>query len=157
MLLNQLRPARGAKKRPKRVGRGIGSGHGKTATKGHKGFLARSGGGKKASFEGGQMPLVQRIPKRGFRNPFRVVYSIVNLKDLIRLEGKDVVTPEILETAGLIKSKDNRIKILGDGEVTRPLTIQAHKFSQSAVDKIKKAKGKTEVLLSTGRASGKSS
>lgn len=155
MLLNNLRPARGAKKKPKRVGRGIGSGHGKTATKGHKGFLARSGGGKRVSFEGGQMPLVQKIPKRGFRNRNRVSYSIVNLKDLDRLEGKDVVTPETLLTAGLIKSTDVRVKILGDGEITRSLTIQAHKFSQSAIDKITKAKGKAEVRAFIGRASGK--
>jgi large subunit ribosomal protein L15 len=146
MKLNDLRPAMGARKKEKRIGRGPGSGHGKTATKGHKGHLARSGGGKGGGFEGGQMPLIQRVPKRGFRNPFRQKYTVVNVRDLGRFEGEEAVTPEKMVTAGLIKSTSARIKVLGDGELSKGLTVQAHRFSRSAVEKIQKAKGKTELL-----------
>ncbi len=146
MQLHQLKPMRGSKKREKRIGRGPGSGHGKTSTKGHKGHLSRSGGGKAHGFEGGQMPLTRRIPKRGFNNIFRSVYSVVNLKDLSLFDGKEAVTPEQLREAGLIKSMKARVKILGEGELQRPLLIQAHRFSRSAMDKIKKANGRAEVL-----------
>jgi large subunit ribosomal protein L15 len=146
MRLNDLKPAKGAKKKEKRIGRGPGSGHGKTSTKGHKGHLARSGGGKGPGFEGGQMPLIQRIPKRGFRNPFRKVYAVVNLKDLERFDAKEAVTPKRLAEAGLVRSEELRVKVLGEGELTKPLVIQAHRFSQSALEKIQKAKGRVEVL-----------
>lgn len=146
MRLNELRPAKGARKKEKRVGRGPGSGHGKTSTKGHKGHLARAGGGKGPGFEGGQMPLIRRIPKRGFHNIFRTEYTVVNLKMLTRFEGQEDITPQRLREAGLVKSRNARIKILGEGELTRPLIIQAHRFSQSAIKKIQKAGGKAEVL-----------
>jgi len=144
--LNELRPAKGARKKEKRIGRGPGSGHGKTSTKGHKGQLARAGGGKAPGFEGGQMPLIRRIPKRGFHNIFRIEYTVVNLKMLTRFEGQEDITPQRLREAGLVKSRNARIKILGEGELTRPLVIQAHRFSQSAIEKIQKAGGKAEVL-----------
>ena len=146
MRLNELRPAKGARKKEKRIGRGPGSGHGKTSTKGHKGQLARAGGGKAPGFEGGQMPLIRRIPKRGFHNIFRIEYTVVNLKMLTRFEGQEDITPQRLREAGLVKSRNARIKILGEGELTRPLVIQAHRFSQSAIVKIQKAGGKAEVL-----------
>ena len=146
MRLNELRPAKGARKKEKRIGRGPGSGHGKTSTKGHKGQLARAGGGKASGFEGGQMPLIRRIPKRGFHNIFRIEYAVVNLKMLTRFEGQENITPQRLREAGLVKSRNARIKILGEGELTRPLVIQAHRFSQSAIEKIQKAGGKAEVL-----------
>ncbi|HLE17963.1 MAG TPA: 50S ribosomal protein L15 [Syntrophales bacterium] len=146
MRLNELRPAKGARKKEKRIGRGPGSGHGKTSTKGHKGQLARAGGGKAPGFEGGQMPLIRRIPKRGFHNIFRIEYTVVNLKMLTRFEGQENITPQRLREAGLVKSRNARIKILGEGELTRPLVIQAHRFSQSAIVKIQKAGGKAEVL-----------
>ncbi len=146
MKLHELAPAPGAKRKPKRIGRGPGSGHGKTATKGHKGLLARSGGGKGPAFEGGQMPLARRLPKYGFSNPFRTTYSIVNLKSLAQLEGVDQVTPQVLLEAGIIKRKTQPVKILGLGEVQRPLVIQAHKFSKSAVEKIQAAGGRAEVI-----------
>lgn len=146
MKLHELAPSAGAKRKPKRIGRGPGSGHGKTATKGHKGILARSGGGKRPGFEGGQMPLVRRLPKHGFSNPFRTEYAIVNLKVLARLEGVEQVTPQVLAEAGVIKRKTQPVKILGLGEVQRPLVIQAHKFSKSAVEKIQAAGGRAEVI-----------
>lgn len=146
MKLHELAPAAGATHKRKRIGRGPGSGHGKTATKGHKGLLARSGGGKRPGFEGGQMPLVRRLPKFGFTNPFRIEYAIVNLKSLAVLGAVDEVTPQILISAGLIKRKDRRVKILGAGEVARPIVIQAHKFSKSAVEKIQAAGGRAEVI-----------
>lgn len=145
MKLHELAPSIGAKKKPKRIGRGPGSGHGKTATKGHKGLLARSGGGKRPGFEGGQMPLVRRVPKFGFTNPFRVEYAVVNLKSLAALTA-DPVTPQVLVEAGLIKRADRRVKVLGDGEVGKPIVIQAHKFSRSAVQKIEAAGGRAEVI-----------
>ena len=146
MNLHQLTPAPGSRKRRKRIGRGPGSGHGKTATKGHKGLLARSGGGKRPGFEGGQMPLVRRLPKVGFRNPFRTEYAIVNLKSLAQLGAIDQVTPQSLADAGLVKRRARMVKILGLGELTRPLVIQAHKFSQSALAKIQAAGGRAEVI-----------
>lgn len=146
MKLHALAPAPGAKKKRKRIGRGPGSGHGKTATKGHKGLLARSGGGKRPGFEGGQMPLVRRIPKQGFQNPFRTEYAIVNLKSLAALSSVDPITPQALVDAGLIKRTRRPVKILGQGELGRAVVIQAHKFSQSAVTKIEAAGGRAEVI-----------
>jgi large subunit ribosomal protein L15 len=146
MKLHNLSPTPGSRKRPKRIGRGPGSGHGKTATKGHKGILARSGGGKRPGFEGGQMPLSRRLPKVGFTNPFRVDYAVVNLKALAALKENDI-TPDVLANARLIKGKHRRVKVLGDGELTRPLVVQAHKFSKSAEEKIRAAGGRAEVIV----------
>jgi len=146
MRLEDLKPAKGATKKSKRVGRGPGSGAGKTASKGHKGQKARSGGVKGAGFEGGQMPLQRRIPKRGFTNIFRKEYAIVNLSELEKIGGTDPVTPEILVQKGLIKDMKTGVKILGMGELKSKLTIRAHKFSKSALDKIQAAGGKAEVI-----------
>ncbi|MFO0774117.1 MAG: 50S ribosomal protein L15 [Nitrospiraceae bacterium] len=146
MKLHQLAPAKGAKKAPKRIGRGPGSGHGKTATKGHKGIKARSGGGKRPGFEGGQMPLVRRLPKFGFKNGNRVEYAIVNLDSLAKVDTKDTLTPQMMVEIGLVKHKSWPIKILGNGALTKPLVIQAHKFSKSAEEKIKTAGGRAEVI-----------
>ncbi|HJU05984.1 MAG TPA: 50S ribosomal protein L15 [Nitrospiraceae bacterium] len=146
MKLHELAPSRGATKKPKRIGRGPGSGHGKTATKGHKGLLARSGGGKRPGFEGGQMPLARRVPKFGFTNPFRITYSVVNLKALANLGSVDEVTPQTMVDARLIKRKSQPVKILGHGDMTRPMIIQAHKFSKSAEEKIRAAGGRAEVI-----------
>ena len=146
MKLHELAPAVGAKKRRKRIGRGPGSGHGKTATKGTKGLLARSGGTRRPGFEGGQMPLIRRVPKFGFSNPFRTEYAIVNLKALEALGAVDQVTPQVLIEAGLVKRKLRPVKILGLGEVGRPLVIQAHKFSKVAMEKIVAAGGRAEVI-----------
>jgi large subunit ribosomal protein L15 len=146
MKLHELAPAIGAKKKRKRIGRGPGSGHGKTATKGHKGLLARSGGGKRPGFEGGQMPLIRRLPKHGFTNPFRTEYAIVNLKALASLGAVDPITPQVLIEAGLVKRKLQPVKILGQGDVGKPVVIQAHKFSKSAVEKIVAAGGRAEVI-----------
>jgi len=146
MRLEELKPAKGATKKTKRVGRGFGSGHGKTSTKGHKGQKARSGGVKPAGFEGGQMPLQRRIPKRGFTNIFRREYAIVNVSDLATLAGSDTITPEMLKQKGLIKDMKAGLKVLGMGELTTKLTVRAHKFSKSALDKIQAAGGKAEVI-----------
>lgn len=146
MNLHDLTPARGATKRRKRIGRGPGSGHGKTATKGHKGLLARSGGGKRPGFEGGQMPLIRRLPKYGFTNPFRTEYAIVNVKSFEKWTGVETVTPQAMVDAGLVKRKKLPIKILGNGELKKPLVIQAHKFSKSAEAKIQAAGGRVEVI-----------
>lgn len=146
MKLHMLSPAVGAKKSPKRIGRGPGSGHGKTATKGHKGILARSGGGKRPGFEGGQMPLIRRLPKVGFRYPFRTEYAVVNLKSLMALGPVEQITPQVMAEAGLVKRKAQLVKILGVGDLSRPMTIQAHKFSKSAKDKIQAAGGRAEVI-----------
>ncbi len=146
MKLHELSPARGSRKNRKRIGRGPGSGHGKTATKGHKGLLARSGGGKGPGFEGGQMPLIRRLPKFGFANPFRTEYAIVNVKSFEKWTGADTVTPQALVDAGLVKRKHLPIKILGTGELKKSLVIQAHKFSKSAEAKIQAAGGRAEVI-----------
>ncbi len=148
MKLHELAPSDGAKKQRKRIGRGPGSGHGKTATKGHKGLLARSGGGKGPGFEGGQMPLIRRLPKFGFSNPFRTEFAIVNLKQLGKLAGTDPITPQALMDAGLVKRKHLPIKILGVGDVPKGLVVQAHKFSKSAETKIQAAGGRAEVIRS---------
>lgn len=147
MRLEELKPHEGSTKKRKRVGRGVGSGHGKTSCKGHKGQKARSGSGKGAGFEGGQMPLVRRIPKRGFKNyPFSKEYAIVNLKDISRIEGIDVITPEVLLQKGIIRKIKDGVKILSNGEITRPLTIKANIFSATALNKITVAGGKAEVI-----------
>lgn len=145
MRLEELKPAAGATRKAKRVGRGYGSGSGKTAGKGHKGQKARSGGVKGAGFEGGQMPLQRRIPKRGFTNIFRKEYAVVNLKDLAA-SGADTVTPETLLQSGLIKDMKAGLKVLGTGDVKAKLTVRAHKFSKSAIEKIQAAGGKAEVI-----------
>ena len=147
MRLEELKPAKGATKKAKRVGRGVGSGHGKTSTKGHKGQKARSGGVKPAGFEGGQMPLQRRIPKRGFTNKFRKEYAVVNLRDLEKMAGPDPITPEALKQNGLIKDMKAGVKVLGMGELKTKLTVRAHKFSKSAEEKISRAGGKAEILL----------
>ena len=146
MKIQDLTPAGGSTKKPKRIGRGMGSGHGKTATKGHKGQKARSGGTKGPSFEGGQTPLQRRLPKRGFKNyPFKKDYAILNLSDFERLND-DIITPEILIKTRIVKDPKSGLKILGGGTLTRPITIQAHAFSASAIEKISAAGGKAEVL-----------
>ena len=145
MKIEDLKPAPGSTKKTKRVGRGIGSGHGKTSCKGHKGQKARSGGPKGPAFEGGQMPLQRRLPKRGFKNRFTIEYAIVNLKDISKMEGTDIITAETLIEQGIIKDLKNGLKILGEGEIKRPLTIKADAFSASATAKIVAAGGKAEV------------
>jgi large subunit ribosomal protein L15 len=142
--LSTLRPAVGSRKPRKRVGRGPGSGHGKTATRGHKGLKARSGGKPAVWFEGGQMPLQRRLPKRGFTNIFKIVYQVVNVKDLGEFEANTVVTPAILQKAGKIKTLRRPVKILGDGELSVALTIQVDKFSKAARQKIIAAGGAAE-------------
>ena len=147
MKIQDIMPGAGSTKKSKRVGRGMGSGHGKTSTKGHKGQKARSGGTKGPSFEGGQTPLQRRLPKRGFSNyPFKVEYAVLNLSDLDRLTGVDVITPEILLEKNMVKNPKFGIKILGGGTISRPVTVEAHAFSDSAVEKIKAAGGKAEVI-----------
>ena len=147
MNINDLRPADGAVKSTKRVGRGIGSGTGKTSTKGHKGQWARSGGGVRPGFEGGQMPLIRRIPKRGFKNHFRKEFTTVNVSAFEVFENGTVITAELLRDKGIIgKVEAYGLKVLGNGELTKNVTVQANKFTQSAVEKIEKAGGKVEVL-----------
>ncbi|HET8760084.1 MAG TPA: 50S ribosomal protein L15 [Nitrospiria bacterium] len=148
MRLDQLAPASGAKKKEKRIGRGIGSGHGKTSTKGHKGQGARSGGTKAPGFEGGQNPIIRRAPKRGFVNIFRQAPAVVNLDRLAGLDASQGVTPERLKAEGVIKASAQTVKILGDGTLSAPLTVQAHAFSRSAKEKIEAAGGKA-VLIET--------
>jgi large subunit ribosomal protein L15 len=154
--LDELRPAPGATKRRKKIGRGPGSGHGKTSTKGHKGHNARSGGGKGGGFEGGQMPLYRRLPKRGFV-PYGgggIVYAVVNLASLAGFTANAVVDPESLVRAGLIKaSAQSRVKILGDGDVAHALTVRAHKVSESARAKIEAKGGRVEPLGAEATAS----
>lgn len=146
MKLHELSPAPGSKKIRNRVGRGIGSGNGKTSGRGHKGQNARSGGGVRLGFEGGQNPLYRRLPKRGFNNRFRTEYAIVNLSDLNQFDAGTEVTPELLLQKGVIKNPKDGIKVLGNGELAVGLTVKANKFSQSAVEKIESAGGKTEVV-----------
>ena len=146
MKIHELTPALDSNKAVKRIGRGHGSGNGKTAGKGHKGQKARSGGGVRIGFEGGQMPLARRIPKRGFNNIFATKYAIVNVSDLNKFKDGTVVDTELLVASGLVKKVNDGVKILGNGELTAKLTVKAAKFSQSAVEKIEKAGGKTEVM-----------
>jgi large subunit ribosomal protein L15 len=146
MDLSNLQPSYGSTQSKKRIGRGHGSGTGKTAGKGHKGQNARSGGGVKPGFEGGQMPLQRRLPKRGFTPLSRKVYCLVNLRDLELFDAGSVVDLEALGKAGLIGQPKDGIKILGDGELTKALTVKAHKFSKSAQAKIEAAGGTVEVI-----------
>ena len=146
MKIHELTPALDSNMDCKRIGRGHGSGNGKTAGKGHKGQNARSGGGVRIGFEGGQMPLARRIPKRGFNNIFATKYAIVNVSDLNKFKDGTVVDTELLVASGLVKKVNDGVKILGNGEITAKLTVKAAKFSQSAVEKIEKAGGKAEVM-----------
>lgn len=147
MKLNDLRPAAGTTKNKKRLGRGVGTGQGKTAGKGHKGQNSRTGGGTRPGFEGGQMPLYRRLPKVGFTNIWRKEYAVVNLFDLNeKFEDGAVVTIDALKEAGLVKAVKNGVKILATGEITKKLTVQANKFSATAAEKINAAGGKAEVI-----------
>lgn len=146
MDLSNLRAARGAKKARKRVGRGLGSGHGGTACRGHKGQRSRSGSKRRAWFEGGQMPLQRRVPKRGFTNIFRKEYQIVNVADLEARVNEEKVTPENMHQLGLIDKKNVPVKILGSGELKKSLEVSAHAFTKSAIEKIEKAGGKVVLI-----------
>ena len=147
MKLHELKPNEGTVKNRKRLGRGTATGQGKTAGRGQDGQNSRSGGGTRPGFEGGQMPLYRRIPKRGFSNyPFKKQWTIVNIEELNRFEEGTVITPELLKEAGMIKKFNDGVKILGDGQLEKKLTIKAHKFSQSAIEKIEAAGGKAEVI-----------
>jgi len=147
MRLEELKPKEGSRKKRKRIGRGTGSGHGTTATKGHKGQRARSGGAKGKEFEGGQMPLSRRIPKRGFKNPFRKEYSLVKVGDLKLFRGKDTVGIEDFIEAKLVKRMKAGVKLLSDGEIDFPITVRVHKASRKAIEKVESQGGKVEVLL----------
>lgn len=144
--LNKLSPPKGAVKKPKRIGRGAGSGHGGTSTKGHKGQQSRAGGRTHPWFEGGQMPLQRRLPKRGFRSPAKVEYQVVNLESLAKCAGQETIAPLSLKNAGLIRNADKPVKILGQGGLKSAFTIQAHAFSKSALKKIQEAGGKAEKI-----------
>lgn len=146
MNLGELRAPEGASKNRKRLGRGSGSGHGKTSGRGHKGQRARSGGRGKTGFEGGQMPLQRRLPKRGFTNIFRKEYSIVNLSDLEQFVKDSTVDVPALVEAGLVKKMEAGVKLLADGDIKKPLTIKVHKFSQAAKEKVEAAGGRIEVV-----------
>ena len=146
MKLHELQPAPGSTTAPKRLGRGTGSGLGKTSGKGHKGAKARSGGGKAPGFEGGQMPLYRRLPKHGFTNIFAKSYATVNLSALERFDNGAVVSAQVLKDAGVVKQVKDGIKILGGGELTKKLTVQATKFTASAKEKIEALGGKAEVI-----------
>ena len=147
MKLHTLAPNEGATKERKRLGRGVGSGTGKTSCKGHKGQNARSGGGVRPGFEAGQLPLFRRLPKRGFSNaPFKVRYATINLSDLNRFEDGALVTPEILKEIGLVKNQLDGIKVLGNGTLEKKVNVKAHKFSSVAKEQIEKRGGKAEVI-----------
>ncbi|MGH7830562.1 MAG: 50S ribosomal protein L15 [Candidatus Binatia bacterium] len=145
MELSDLRPAPGSKKRKKRVGRGDGSGHGKTSCRGHKGQGARAGGGTRPGFEGGQMPLVRRVPKRGFHNPFGERYALVNLGQLESFDSGSEVTPEILRSRGMVRQR-KPVKVLADGNLSKALVVKAHRFSAKAKEKIEALGGTAELL-----------
>ena len=146
MKLDELRPAPGSNKKRKRVGRGDGSGHGKTSGRGHKGQGARSGGNVQPGFEGGQMPLQRRLPKRGFHNPFRIEMAVVNVAQLDALPAGSEATPESLTLQGLVRGKNRQVKILGEGSLSKALTVRAHGFSAKAKAKIEAAGGKAELI-----------
>ena len=146
MKIHELSPADGSKRKRKRVGRGPGSGHGKTACRGHKGQKSRSGGGVRPGFEGGQMPLQRRLPKRGFTNAFKKEYSIVNLKDLERFKENPQVDADALREAGLVNKIKDGIKVLGNGDITFPLSVKAQKVSRTAKAKIEAAGGSVEII-----------
>jgi large subunit ribosomal protein L15 len=144
--LNDIKPSAGSNRQRRRIGRGTGSGRGCTAGKGYNGHTSRSGSGTKPYFEGGQTPLTRRLPKRGFHNPFKVEFQTINLKDLNEFDaGGKEITAEVLYAAGLIHDMARPVKVLGSGEVTKPLVVKADSFSKSAREKIEKAKGKAEV------------
>ncbi len=146
MKLNELKPAPGAKKSPKRVGRGVGSGLGKTSARGHKGQKARSGGSVRPGFEGGQMPLSRRLPKRGFTNIYAKEYAIVNVSDLNQFDNGTEVTSELLVESKLIRKPLDGLKVLGNGDITKKLTVKATKFTKTAAEKIAAAGGTAEVV-----------
>lgn len=147
MKLHELKPSEGAFRTSKRLGRGVASGHGKTSGKGHKGQNARSGGGVRPGFEGGQLPLFRRLPKRGFSNAmFKVEYATINVSDLEKFEDGAVVTPELLKEMGILKKQLAGVKVLGNGELSKKLTVKASKFSSSAIEKIEAKGGKAEVI-----------
>ena len=147
MKLHELRPSEGAFKTSKRVGRGVASGTGKTSGKGHKGQNARSGGGVRPGFEGGQLPLFRRLPKRGFSNAmFKVRYATLNLSDLEKFEDGAIVTPELLKEMGVLKKQLDGVKVLGNGNLTKKLTVKANKFSKKAQEEIEAKGGKAEVI-----------
>ena len=145
MKLDDLRPAEGSSRKSRRVGRGNGSGCGCTAGRGNNGQKARAGYSRRFGFEGGQMPLYRRVPKRGFKNPFRVEYDIVNVGDLARIEA-EVITVEEMKKSGLVRINADLVKILGEGDLEKPVTVEAHRFSQTAREKIEKAGGKAQVI-----------
>ena len=146
MKIHELSPAEGSTKEVKRKGRGHGSGQGKTAGKGHKGQNARSGGGVRPGFEGGQMPLARRIPKRGFNNIFGTHYTVINLSDLDKFVDGTVIDNELLVASGIVKKNSDGIKVLGNGDINKKLTVKVAAFSQTAKEKIEKAGGKAEVI-----------
>jgi len=146
MKIHELSPADGSRKTRKRVGRGPGSGHGKTSCRGHKGQKSRSGGGPRPGFEGGQMPLQRRLPKRGFTNIFKKRYNIINIKDLSRFEPNASLDAEALKEAGLVKRLGEGIKLLGNGEITFPVFMKVHKVSNSAKEKIEALGGTVELI-----------
>lgn len=146
MKLHELKPAEGTTKSKKRLGRGTATGQGKTSGRGQTGQKSRSGGKVRIGFEGGQMPLYRRLPKVGFTNVFRKEYAVVNLSDLERFENGTIINPELLKEAGLVKAMLAGVKILGNGDLTKNLTVQAHKFSKTAAEKIAAAGGKVEVI-----------
>lgn len=146
MRIHDLSPQEGSKKNRKRVGRGVGSGHGRTSCRGHKGQKARSGGTIVPGFEGGQMPLQRRLPKRGFTNIFRKEVAVVNLKDLNRFEASAVVDLEALKSAGLVRKAEGGVKVLGKGDIAHAITLKVDKISRTAKEKIEAAGGKVELL-----------
>ena len=146
MKLHELKPNPGSVRKKKRLGRGTASGQGKTAGRGMNGQGSRSGGGTRPGFEGGQMPLYRRLPKRGFTNIFGTKYAELNVEALNRFEDGDEITPEILKSKGILRKQLDGVKILGNGELSKKLTVKAHKFSKSAVEKIEAAGGKAEVI-----------
>jgi large subunit ribosomal protein L15 len=147
MKLHELSPSAGSTKKRKRIGRGTGSGSGTTAGRGMNGQNSRSGGGVRPGFEGGQMPLFRRIPKRGFSNHmFKKIWTTINVNDLNAFDADTVITPELLLESGLVKKVNYGLKVLGDGELTKSFTVKAHKFTQSAIKKIEAAGGKAEVI-----------
>jgi large subunit ribosomal protein L15 len=146
MKINELSPAEGSRKKRKRVGRGPGSGHGKTACRGQKGQNSRSGGGVRPGFEGGQMPLQRRLPKRGFTNQFKKEFAVINVDDLNRFPADTILEPTVFVKAGLVKKMRDGIKLLGKGEVTHPVNLKIHRASKSAVEKVAAAGGKVELI-----------
>lgn len=146
MRIHDLSPGKDSRKSRKRIGRGTGSGHGKTSCRGHKGQKSRSGGGVRPGFEGGQMPLQRRLPKRGFTNIFKKQYTLININNLNRFEPETILDMEALKKAGFLKSVKDGVKLLGDGEISHALVIKVHKVSKTAREKIEAAGGKVEIL-----------